>query len=97
MIFDNIKTKSELPDLSKTVLKLVTESDCEKKRCQDVSLIPFLWPVLSLKKPTPEKDISEKEKEKYQEEFEHFQQELDKKKEEFQKGHPDLQGQPGKV
>ncbi|ERE82903.1 protein ERGIC-53-like protein [Cricetulus griseus] len=41
-----------------------------------------------------EKDISEKEKEKYQEEFEHFQQELDKKKEEFQKGHPDLQGQP---
>ncbi|EGW06502.1 Protein ERGIC-53 [Cricetulus griseus] len=45
-------------------------------------------------KPTLEKDISEKEKEKYQEEFEHFQQELDKKKEEFQKGHPDLQGQP---
>ncbi|KAM7320439.1 hypothetical protein ACRRTK_020882 [Alexandromys fortis] len=44
--------------------------------------------------PTPEKDISEKEKEKYQEEFEHFQQELDKKKEEFQKDHPDLQGQP---
>lgn len=57
---------------------------------------PFLWPALPLKKPTLEKDISEKEKEKYQEEFEHFQQELDKKKEEFQKGHPDLQGQPGK-
>lgn len=51
----------------------------------------------SLKKPTLEKDISEKEKEKYQEEFEHFQQELDKKKEEFQKDHPDLQGQPGKL
>ena len=30
--------------------------------------------------PTAEKDISEKEKEKYQEEFEHFQQELDKKR-----------------
>ncbi|KAI4564740.1 hypothetical protein MJG53_015752 [Ovis ammon polii x Ovis aries] len=44
--------------------------------------------------PTVDKDISEKEKEKYQEEFEHFQQELDKKKEEFQKDHPDLQGHP---
>ncbi|XP_004579517.1 protein ERGIC-53 [Ochotona princeps] len=44
--------------------------------------------------PTPDRDILDKEKEKYQEEFEHFQQELDKKKEEFQKDHPDLQGQP---
>lgn len=63
-------------------------------------IINFLKNDLFLKtpkKPVPDKEISEKEKEKYQEEFEHFQQELDKKKEEFQKDHPDLQGHPGKL